>query len=243
MRKLLIAESSEDFRFALEDTLSAAYRVKSCSTGKEAKNLVLSFRPDILILDILLPELDGFSILYNTLRSNQRPMVLATTRYLNDYILTTMTQMGVDFIMVKPCDLDAVVARVGDLRKHLIPPATEMERQLLVSKHLRKLGIGLHLDGYQFLKVGIPVFTLDPTQRLSKELYVTIAKTTGFDNAEQVERSIRKAIENAWKQRDEPTWRSYFLPDKTGHIAKPTNRAFICCLSDKLAEDLIHRLQ
>lgn len=243
MRKLLIAESAEDLRFALEDALCTAYRVKTCANGKEAKNLILSFRPDILILDMLMPELDGFSIMYCALQSNQRPMVLATTRYINDYILHMMTQMGVGYAMVKPCDLDAVAARVGDLRKHLIPPATEMEQQLLVSKHLQALGMGLHLDGYQFLRVGIPIFTLDPRQRPSKELYITIARVTGFDNAGQVEHSIRKAVEGAWEKRDDTIWRTYFRPNSDGYIPKPTNRAFICCLSDKLSEDLLNSLQ
>lgn len=242
MKKLLIADSEEDFRLALEETLEGKYQIRTCENGMQAKDLILTFHPDIIVLDMMMPELDGISILIKTVKADLHPMVLSTSRYYNEYSLEQMYAMSVEFAIQKPCDLMAVVERICDLSLHLTPPGSVADQQAITAGFLKHLGIGSHLDGYRFLKVGIPLYAKNENQRLSKELYVTIAEMTGFDTAEQVERSIRKAIEGAWMHRDETLWRDFFKPDKNGSIPKPKNRTFIASLADRLNKELFKRL-
>lgn len=239
MQKMLIADSSEDFRFALEELFSGSYRIKTCSTGKEAADCLSTFHPDVMILDLLLPELDGISVLHSALSKDVRPKVLATTRYVNDYILYTFQNMNVDYMMVKPCDLDALAARVADLKNHLSYPISLEDLQIMAIRHLQRLGFPSHLDGYLFLKTGLPLFVKRPHQRLFNELYAAILEITGFDNEKQVDRSICSAIQAAWKDRDDIVWQEYFKPNKTGTVPRPCNRLFFNRLTDKITEDVI----
>ena len=79
-RKVLIADSSEDFRCALADTLHGIYHIRTTADGNQAMQLLRSFLPDILIVDLMLPGLDGITLLQHSAESGIRPMVLAFFR-------------------------------------------------------------------------------------------------------------------------------------------------------------------
>ena len=80
-RKILIADPSESFCVALTDALRGAYQVRSCREGNEALGILQSFRPDILILDLMLSGVDGITLLQKLGKWELQPLVLATTRY------------------------------------------------------------------------------------------------------------------------------------------------------------------
>lgn len=242
MKKLLIADSEEAFRLALEASLVEKYQIRTCENGKQVLDLIHAFHPDIVVLDMMMTELDGISILQRTARARLFPMVLVTSRYFNDYSLEQMARMNVQYAMKKPCDLNAVIDRIGDLSLRIISPGSFAEQQAITGDILNLLGIGAHLDGYRFLKAGIPLFAKNTNQRLSKELYVTIAELSGFATPEQVERSIRKAIESAWIVRDDALWRQFFKTDPSGSLPKPKNKAFIASIAEQLNKELLSRL-
>ena len=230
-RKLLIAESSEDFRIALAESLRGAYCVRECADGVEALHILKSFSPDILVLDLMLPGKDGISLLQEVAASGLQPMVLATTRFTSDYVLDTAGQLGVGYIMVKPCDVRATVARIGDLSRRLNPPAvTRPNLQTAVSTVLLLLGIPTKLNGYGYLREAIPLMAQDPEQSVTKELYPAVAKLFHCES-KNVERSIRSAISAAWSRRDERIWRQFFSPDASGEVPRPTNAEFISRLA------------
>lgn len=112
---LLIADSSEEFCNSLIDALQGNYRIQTCRTGKEALEILRTSTPDLLIMDLMLPELDGLTLLQVLADSGIRPTVLATTRLANDYVIATSTKLGVEYLMVKPCDIRAIAKRVRDL--------------------------------------------------------------------------------------------------------------------------------
>ena len=112
---LLIADSSEEFCKSLIDALQGNYRIQTCRTGKEALEILRTSTPDLLIMDLMLPELDGLTLLQVLADSGIRPTVLATTRLTNDYVIATSTKLGVEYLMVKPCDIRAIAKRVRDL--------------------------------------------------------------------------------------------------------------------------------
>lgn len=232
--KLLIAEGTEDFRMALADTLRGAYHVRVCADGLAALEHLRSFMPDVLVLDLMLPGMDGISLLQTAAGAGLKPMVLATTRFVNDYVLESMARLGVGYLMVKPCDVRATAARIADLSQRIREPLfTQPDPKTYVSNLLLALGVPTKLNGYGYLREAILLMKEDPSQPITKELYPAVAKLCGCE-PEHVERSIRSAINAAWSHRDEQLWRLYFQPDGTGAVRRPTNAAFISRLADSL---------
>lgn len=238
MRKLLIAETTEEFRDALVNHLKGAYQIRTCSEGKETRNLIRSYHPDVLVLDMMLPGLDGISILQAAAAAERRPAVLAIIKFCSDYMLEALTHLGVGYVMMKPCDVKATVNRIMDLSQPLKTPVSAYpDPHTVTSDLLLDLGMPTNLKGYKNLREAIPLMAKDPGQSLTKELYPAVGKLCD-SSAKQVERDIRNAISSAWQQRDEQVWRRYFHPGKDGGIPKPTNGAFISRLADCLmAED------
>ena len=233
-RRLLIADASESFRQALQELLGVTYNVRICRDGKTALELMNSFRPDILVLDLMLPELDGISLLSSAAASGMTPMVLATTRFVNDYILDCLSDLGVGYLMLKPCDLRATAARVRDLHERLRPAAVpHSDPRVQISNFLLTLGIPTKLRGYAYLREAVLLMARDREQSVTKELYPAIGAACG-STAVHVERSIRSAINAAWVRRDDRVWQLYFQPGPDGALPRPTNTEFISRLADSL---------
>ena len=232
--KLLIADGTEDFRVALANMLRGAYQVRCCSDGIRARELLQEFSPDVLILDLMLPGFDGISLLRWAAEWEIRPMVLATSRFINDYVAEEMSRMGVGYLMLKPCDLSATVARVGDLGQRIRPVlVTAPEPANQVSNLLLALGSPTKLRGYAYLREAVLLIAENPSQSITKVLYPEVARRCGCA-AMHVERGIRSAVAAAWSTRDENIWRLYFQPNASGNISRPTNAAFISRLADSI---------
>ena len=233
--KMLIADSSEEFASALADMVRGAYILRRSRDGLETLEALHVFRPDILVLDLMLPGLDGISVLRQAAAAGLQPMVLATSRYVSDYVVDAAGQLGVGYLMVKPCDVRATVARLGDLSQRLRQPLfTQPDPRTAVSNLLLTLGVPTKLRGYAYLREGILERIRDPAQSVTKELYPAVAALCCATPI-QVERSIRSAIAAAWSRRDEQVWRLYFQPDPDGTIPRPTNAAFLSRLADSVA--------
>ena len=89
-RKLLIAESSEEYRVALAESLTGEYHVRTCADGIQTQQLLRSFQPDILVLDLMLPGMDGITLLQLAREEGPLPMVLAQSRYISDFVLDAL---------------------------------------------------------------------------------------------------------------------------------------------------------
>lgn len=234
LQKLLIADGNDAFREALADALQGSYSVRTCRTGTEALSQLHSFGPDVLVLDLMLPQMDGITLLENAAAEQLRPMVLATTRFTNDYILESVTRLGVDYVMLRPCDLSATVARIRDLSRRLNPsPRSAPDPQTQVSDLLLSLGVPTRLRGYRLAREAILLMASNPGLAITKELYPIVASICDC-HKDHVERSIRTAISAAWNHRDDRIWQQYFPPGADGSIKRPTNGAFISRLADSL---------
>lgn len=224
MQKLLIADSSEDFVYALETTFQNEYEIRSCRNGEKALELLRTFRPDAMILNIMLPVKDGFTVLQEAEYLPQA--ILGLTNYLNDYIAQRAMELRIKYLMISPC-LSALRTQLADLLQN--------ENRDLDSKtanYLRILNVPSHRDGYRQLCAGIPLFAKDPGQRLSKELYPAIARVCGDRDGRAVEHGIRRVIEAAWKTRDRAVWEQYF----PGIEACPSNKVFIARLAEQISK-------
>lgn len=236
-KKLLIADCTEEFTAGLVSRLQGMFRIRTCSDGAKALALIREDCPDVLLLDLMLPGMDGLSILRCAADAGRRPAVLAVTRFVSDYMLEALSQLGVGYVMRKPCDLAATAQRIMDLaaqsREPLIcapDPRTAADNLLL------SLGVRTKLKGYAELREAIPMMAEDPRLSLTKELYPALGKRCRATGV-QVERAIRGAIQSAWEQRDEQVWRVYFRAAADGHVPRPTNGAFISRLAECLREE------
>lgn len=168
-RKLLIADGNEEFRRALAAELQGAYHVRCCDDGKEALSLLRSFAPDVLVLDLMLPGLDGISLLQSAAASGLCPMVLVTSRFYNDYVLTALGELSVGYMMRKPCDIPATAARIGDLSRQIRTPlVTPPDPQTQVTNLLLSLSVPSKLRGYAYLREAVPMMLKDPDQPITK---------------------------------------------------------------------------
>lgn len=232
MLKLLIAEGTEAFRLALADNLKELYHVRVCQEGNETLEMMLSFQPDLLVLDLMMPGLDGITILQRAAKAGVAPVVLATTGLFNDFIAAGASRMKIEYLMVKPCDVQAATSRLLELTEGLEAPAlTQPDLRTEVSNLLLMLGVATKLRGYSYLRDAILAEIRHPGQQLTKTLYPEVGKPYGASGA-QVERSIRDAVGKAWMRKNDAQWDPYFPKDANGQIQKPSNAAFICTLAE-----------
>ena len=234
MLKLLIADTGEEFRQSLADQVRGAYRIRVCQEGNQTLETLLSFKPDLLVLDMMLPGLDGVSILEAIHRCGLHPTVLAMTKWPTDYMIQAASRYGVGYMMVKPCDVKATAARLQDLAEQL--DSAEMARpdsRTIVSNILLSLGFSTKLRGYAYLREAILEMANNPGQSVTKILYPAVGGICGADKI-QVERSIRTAISKAWEKRDEAVWRLYFPVASDGKVVRPTNAVLITTIADRL---------
>ena len=235
MLKLLIADAGEEYRLALTEQLKNSYTIRLCVEGKEALEAIRSFEPDVMILDLMLPGMDGISLLRRAAAEGRHPVVLATTRFANDYVLRSVEALGVGYLMVKPCDVNATIERLKDLTQNMEAPALSCpDPRNVVSNILLSLGVSTKLRGYACLREAILEVSRDPSQQITKSLYPKVAEIVG-GNKDQVERAIRSAIEAAWRRRDDLLWREFFIPDADGNIPRPSNATFISAIADRIS--------
>lgn len=233
LQKLLLADTSPEFCAALGQMLAGEYELRVCRDGLEALELLGEFRPDVLVTDLALPGLDGLSLLRTAAALTHRPALLATTRISTPFIQEVIGQIGVDYMMLKPCDIRSLAERVRDLSQcdggHVCAP---VQRNAL-SSLLLSLNVPAGRRGYTYLEIVIELYRQDPNRSLTKDLYPTAGRVNQ-SNGPAVERTIRSVIEDAWKDRDEAVWRLYFPVSRSGMVAKPTNRAFIAAVAAAL---------
>lgn len=237
MLRVLVAEEDEEFCKALAEQMQGLYQVRSCREGNEALAMLRTFKPDVLVLDLMLPGLDGISLLQDAVASGLHPAVLATTRFASNYILETLTRLGVGYLMMKPCDVKATVCRVADLSQRMGSPLfSHPDPRTTASNLLLSLGVPTKLRGYGYLREAVLLMAGNPDQSITKELYPAVGRLCGATPV-QVERSMRSAIHAAWCQGDRQLWKLYFGPAQAGFPQKPTNAAFISRMADALRTD------
>lgn len=231
MKRLLIADSSEPFTTALMDTFQYEFETRVCEDGETALELLLSFRPDLFILNLQLPYKDGLTVLQEAAFHPQ--IILATTSYLSPYVERTAANLGVSYTMITP-SVNALRVRLMDMIYHSKACCGSENLLAETATHLHILNFPTHLDGYRQLCVAIPLFCTDPNQRLTKELYPEIALQCGSKDGRSVEHSIRKAIQSAWKERNRTVWEKYFIAASKENADCPTNKEFISRIAEIL---------
>ena len=240
---LMIVDSSEDFRLALEKELAGTHRLIVCQDGRQALEEAPRVQPDLIIMDLMLTEVDGVTLLHELHQLGLHPMVLAVTRFFNAYIQEAAQELGIVYIIRKPCSLAAVRERVRDLCKLLASNAPRLvDPVAFVSQRIKFLLFSPRHNGSAYLKEAVLMMWRQPGISLTKELYPGVGAMFG-SSAPQVERSIRSAIQSAWNQRSPQDWGKLFPTGPNEISRRPSNGAVISRLADDLREALSRGLR
>lgn len=231
MQKLLIADCNEDFRNALAAALRGQYHVLCCRSGLEAWTLLHKEDPDIFVLDLMLPELDGLTLLERSCAEGICPMVLAATPILSEYVFSCAQRLGIEYLVRKPCEMDAIVSRIRDLSRRLNTLHPKPDPACYIQNLLLSLNLSTKHNGFAYLREAILLMAKDPSQSVTKVLYPSVAHSFQCQK-ENVERSIRTALDRAWEKRDPELWNKYF----PNAAQRPSNAVFI----SRIAEELLH---
>ena len=241
---VLIADNSEEFCTALSAALQRTERFAVAGVagdGETAMQLLEERRPDILVLDLMLSKKDGLSLLKGISGWERRPAVVATSGFMTDFVASAAAGLGVAYLMLKPCDTQALVDRLEELRGDAVKPAIPRRPvqtqsiEALVTGIIHEIGVPAHIKGYQYLReaIIIAVNDMDVINAITKVLYPQVAKTFQTTPS-RVERAIRHAIEVAWDRGDLDTLQRFFGYTVSNTKGKPTNSEFIALIADRL---------
>lgn len=207
--------------------------------GEEAIRMVERLKPDVLVLDLMLAKRDGLAVLRCVNKMDKRPMVIATSRFITDYVASSAANLGCRYLMLKPCDEYALIERIEEAggwerqRHYRISESVKLETA--VTEILHNIGVPAHIKGYQYLREAIMMSVKDTAMisSITKVLYPTIAKQFQTTPS-RVERAIRHAIEVAWSRGRMETLDGLFGYTINTGKGKPTNSEFIALIADKI---------
>ena len=238
---VIIADAAEEFCNQLSAALGRSggfHILGTTGDGEQTIAMVKERKPDVLVLDLMLPKQDGLSVLKAIAGMERRPVTLATSRFVTDYVASQAANLGVRYLMLKPCDLTALVERLEELRSSKQPVSQRADTpsiEALVTGIIHEIGVPAHIKGYQYLReaIIIAVEDMDVINAITKVLYPQVAKTFQTTPS-RVERAIRHAIEVAWDRGDLDTLQRFFGYTVSNTKGKPTNSEFIALIADKL---------
>jgi len=219
--------------------------------GVDAYNKIIETKPDIAIIDGVMPRLDGLGVLEKlSLKDNpaHTPICIMLSVITQDKITQKAMELGADYYIAKPFDLEALVSRLRHLKEQLSHPQSQSTKNALgktinletkVTGILHEIGVPAHIRGYHYMREAIimAVEDIDVLNYITKELYPTIAKKSNTTPS-RVERAIRHAIEVAWSRGKVDVIDQMFGYTINNHKGKPTNSEFIALIADRLRLEL-----
>ena len=250
--RILIADDNDELRQTMAQYLRQQQDIAvagEAANGTDALKLIRDKQPDVMLLDMIMPALDGFGVLTQLQRLPQekRPRVIAVTALGRDDFIRRAVDLGVQYYMIKPVDLPVLLERIRDVMQDGLPeePARPFGSQTMtlddrLSNLFLGMGIPAHIKGYQYLREAIKLVIENPhmINGITKELYPAIAHRFNTSSS-KVERAIRHAIEVAWSRGRVDTLNKAFGCYVAQPDDKPTNGEFIALVADKLSYDRI----
>ena len=219
MSKILIVEDEEAIADLEKDYLElSGFDVEVANDGQTGVTKALNENYDLFILDLMLPELDGISMLEIAVAKDIRPIVIAISPLFTQYTFDVAESLGIGYMIRRPCPVQTVVTRMLDLKQRVNPVWASREQ---IHRFLYWLGVPSGYNGYLPLVESLAILAADPSQSITKVLYPEVAKRIG-SGPQAVERNIRSALERAWKIRNVERWQLLF-PDLDD---RPSNSLF-----------------
>ncbi len=264
--KVLVSDDNQDFAKTLVTYLTKDEDLEIVGVardGQEAYDKIVESKPDIALLDIIMPHLDGLGVLekLNSTNLEKRPMCIILSAVGQDKITQKAIELGAQYYIVKPFDINILIKRIKEIKYYqpstnksniisreirtqyidISPNSQKKEENLeaLVTNVIHEIGVPAHIKGYQYLREAIvmTVTDIDMINQITKQLYPDIAGKY-HTTPSRVERAIRHAIEVAWGRGKQDVVESIFGYTVSAAKGKPTNSEFIAMIADKLRLEL-----
>lgn len=251
---IIIVDDNKEFcqllseYFSLQDDINV---LGVAHDGYQGLELVKNTEADVLILDLIMPYLDGMGVMeeMNKKGLNEAIKTIILTAFGQEEITQRLVELGASYYIMKPFDLDKLIKRIKQM---VAPPSVEGNRgladsdDLLIFKNnvdlnvkitevMHNLGIPAHIKGYLYIReaVELVIKDIEFLGAITKKLYPAVAEK--FDSKpSRVERAIRHAIEVVWTRGNAEVLDEYFASTVGGNKNKPTNSQFIARIADKL---------
>ena len=253
--RVVVADDNKEFCRTMRDYFAGCDDIEligAAFDGKEAYEMVLQTKPDVLLTDVVMPNLDGLGVLSklnNTSELTKKPNVIVISAIGNDKIIRSAMNLGAKYYIIKPADLSVIADRVREFKetmsmfKSVKMPGKQhggsFDLEMGVTAIIQKIGVPAHIKGYQYMRDAIimVIKDMDAINSVTKILYPTVAKKYNTTSS-RVERAIRHAIEVAWDRGDPEVLDEMFGYTIMSSKGKPTNSEFIAMISDKLRLEL-----
>jgi len=261
---VLIADDNKEFCNILSDYFLSQKDINVVGVAKdgiEVLELIEETKPDLVVLDIIMPRLDGLGVLerLNTMDLNPMPRIIILSAVGQDKITQRAIALGADYYVVKPFDMDVLSNRIRDMFSSQVSNEsirrtsssvsslsssldvktksanTALDLESEITNIIHEIGVPAHIKGYMYLREAITLVVndIELLSAVTKELYPAIAKKYNT-TASRVERAIRHAIEVAWSRGQVDTINKLFGYTIHNEKGKPTNSEFIAMVADKL---------
>ena len=262
---VLIADDNQEFSHTLSNYINSQNDMEivgMAKDGNEAIEMIKNIAPDVVLLDVIMPHLDGLGVLekINALNISKKPTSIMLSAVGQDKITQKAILLGAEYYVVKPFDIELLIKRIREIKIYK-PSANnnffireikqqyidisksdikkEENLEALVTNVIHEVGVPAHIKGYQYLREAIMMVVndIDVINQITKSLYPRIAmKFTTTPS--RVERAIRHAIEVAWGRGQQEAVENIFGYTISAAKGKPTNSEFIAMIADKLRLEL-----
>lgn len=240
---VVLADASEEYRETMRELIEETGEfvvVGMAKDGLSASRLVEETKPDLLLSEVLLPELDGFGLLDRLDEAGIKPKTILISSMYRREIVSRAMEMDVSFFMPKPFEPASLLERMREAANDKNERNEDMLQilQRQVTAVIHEIGVPAHIKGYQYVREAIVIAVQDMSviDAITKVLYPEVAKRYNTTPS-RVERAVRHAIEVAWDRGDLETLQSYFGYTVSNSKGKPTNSEFIAMIADKIRLD------
>ncbi len=248
---LIIADANDDFRHVCMQALEGGEGISllaEVSDGESLLHAIDEYQPDVVLMDLILPQQDGFAVLKSIQSKHKvRPAVIILTSFSNPGVIADAAALGAYYFFTKPCDFNELMERIRAVGKSEgkssgMPLTTiqqthrpEQRLETMVTEIIHEIGIPAHIKGYQYIREAIilTIKDMDLINAVTKALYPMVAKRYNTTPS-RVERAIRHAIEVAWDRGDIEVLQKYFGYTVSNIKGKPTNSEFVALIADRL---------
>ena len=251
--RILMADPHPDFCRQLAELVQAEGDMEivgRAGDGVEALAMAAELKPDMLLLELVLPKLDGLEVLRRLPKSGYTGHTIVLSGFINSKVIADCSACGADYFMPKPCDTTALLCRIRELhssdflsipaagvdcREMAVSKRSDIELEAVVTDIIHEVGVPAHIKGYQYLREAIilTINDMDMINAVTKVLYPEVAKRFNTTPS-RVERAIRHAIEVAWDRGDIEVLQRFFGYTVSNIKGKPTNSEFIAMIADSL---------
>ena len=253
--KVCLVDDNKELVSMLESYVAAQEDMEVIGTaynGQECLNLLKDKQPDVLVLDIIMPHLDGLAVLEKMrhIERLRQPSVIMLTAFGQEDVTKKAVDLGASYFILKPFDMENLTSHIRQVSgkanamiKRPLPSfrsATTVDGKpknldASITSIIHEIGVPAHIKGYMYLREAISMVynDIELLGSITKVLYPDIAKKYNT-TASRVERAIRHAIEVAWSRGNIDSISSLFSYTVSMSKAKPTNSEFIAMVADKL---------